>query len=188
MWTYLAFLWWNVGGPQNWLRSLVWKAQCCGDTSLERARYLKFQKQAAKGKIDPDRLPPTENATTQHSLRVHLQVVVWKHLNTSILKPIGRGWESATKSFGQRCSHVISPQIIFCREFAATTRKERGSIKPRSVAAWKLACHVYLLVECAVDYVLMDQIVQIQKNLIAMKKNQNKSATCIYFTLLQGLY
>ena len=65
----------------------------CGDTSLERARYLKFQKQAAKGKIDPDRLPPTENATTQHSLRVHLQVVVWKHLNTSILKPIGRGWE-----------------------------------------------------------------------------------------------
>lgn len=65
----------------------------CGDTSLERARYLKFQKQAAKGKIDPDRLPPTENATTQHSLRVHLQVVVWKHLNTSLLEPIGRGWE-----------------------------------------------------------------------------------------------
>ena len=92
MWT-LAFLLWNVGGPQNWLRSLLWKAQCCGDTSLERAPYLKFQKQAAKGKINPDCLPPTENATTQHSLHVHLQVVVWKHLNTSILKPIGRGWE-----------------------------------------------------------------------------------------------
>ena len=28
---------------------------------------------------------------------------------------------------------------------------------------------------------------KIQKNLIAMKKNQNKSATCIYFALLQGL-
>ncbi len=65
----------------------------CGDTHLERARYLRFQKQASKGKIDPDRLPPTENATAQHSLRVHLQVAVWKHLNTSVLEPIGRGWE-----------------------------------------------------------------------------------------------
>ena len=25
----------------------------CGDTHLERARYLRFQKQASKGKIDP---------------------------------------------------------------------------------------------------------------------------------------
>ena len=64
----------------------------CGDTHLERARYLRFQKQASKGKIDPNRLPPTENATAQHSLRVHLQVAVWKHLNTSVLEPIGRGW------------------------------------------------------------------------------------------------
>ena len=65
----------------------------CGDTPLARTRYLKFQKQASKGKVDPDRLPPTDNATVQHSLRVHLQVVAWKHLNTSVLKPIGRGWE-----------------------------------------------------------------------------------------------
>ena len=34
-----------------------------------------------------------ENATAQHSLRVHIHVAVWKHLNTSVLKPIGRGWE-----------------------------------------------------------------------------------------------
>lgn len=65
----------------------------CGDTPLEKSRYMKFKKQAAKGKIDPDRLPPTEDATAQHSLRVHLQVVVWKHLDTSILDPKGRGWE-----------------------------------------------------------------------------------------------
>jgi hypothetical protein len=31
----------------------------CGDTPLEKSRYMKFKKQAAKGKIDPDRLPPT---------------------------------------------------------------------------------------------------------------------------------
>ena len=65
----------------------------CGDTNLDKARYVKFQKQASKGKIDPDRLPPTEDATLQHSLRVYLQIIIWKHLNTSVLNPIGRGWE-----------------------------------------------------------------------------------------------
>ena len=54
---------------------------------------MKFKKQAAKGKIDPDRLLPTEDATAQHSLRGHLQVVVWKHLDTSFLDPKGKGWE-----------------------------------------------------------------------------------------------
>ena len=36
----------------------------CGDTHLERARYLRFQKQASKGKIDPDRLPPIRAKST----------------------------------------------------------------------------------------------------------------------------
>ena len=49
----------------------------CGDTPLEKARFLKFQKQVVKGKIDADRLPPTEDAATQHALRVHLQIAVW---------------------------------------------------------------------------------------------------------------
>ncbi len=65
----------------------------CEGTPLEQSRYMKFKKQAAKGKIDPDRLPPTDDATAQHSCRVHLQVAVWKHLDTSILDPKGRGWE-----------------------------------------------------------------------------------------------
>ena len=35
----------------------------------------------------------TGDSTMQHSLRAHLQIVIWKHLNTSVLNPIGRGWE-----------------------------------------------------------------------------------------------
>ena len=65
----------------------------CENTNLQKARYSKFQKQAATGRIDPDRLPPTENSTTQHSLRVHHQLVTWKYLDSSMLNPIGRGWE-----------------------------------------------------------------------------------------------
>ena len=60
----------------------------CENTNLQKARYSKFQKQAATGRIDPDRLPPTENSTTQHSLRVHQQIVTWKYLDSSILNPI----------------------------------------------------------------------------------------------------
>ena len=41
----------------------------CNKT-LEGERHIRFLKQANRGKIDPDRLPPTEDATTQHALRV----------------------------------------------------------------------------------------------------------------------
>ena len=61
--------------------------------NLQKARYLKFQKQAATGKVNPDILPPTKNSTLQHSLHVHLQIATWKYLNTSIFNPIGTGWE-----------------------------------------------------------------------------------------------
>lgn len=81
----------------------------CGNTSLGKTRFLKFQKQAAKGKIDPDRLPPTEDATTQHSLRVHLQVAVWHSLDTSVLDPIGRGWE--TQSDNKLRTKMLSGDI-----------------------------------------------------------------------------
>ena len=64
-----------------------------GGKTLEIAPLKKFQEHAAKGRIDPDKLPPTEDATFQHSLRVHLQIAIWKSLKTSILQPVGRGWE-----------------------------------------------------------------------------------------------
>ena len=47
----------------------------CENANLQKARYSRSQKQAATGKIDPDRLLPTENSTAQHSLRVHLQIL-----------------------------------------------------------------------------------------------------------------
>ena len=65
----------------------------CGDIPLNHMRFLKFQKQASKGKVDPDRLPPTENATQQHALRAHHEITCWKSLDNSYLDPLKWGWE-----------------------------------------------------------------------------------------------
>ena len=85
----------------------------CGDTRLERARFLKFQKRAAKGKIDPDRLPPTEDAATQHALRVHVQFSVWQDLDTTVIDPVGKGWELQNNKMRPRMlSGDIAPQSL----------------------------------------------------------------------------
>ena len=40
----------------------------------------------------PGKLPPTEGAAMYHSMRVHLQIAVWKTFNTSIAEPTEWGW------------------------------------------------------------------------------------------------
>ena len=47
---------------------------------------------AAKAEINPDRLPPTERTAYYHTLRVHLQIMVWETLNNSVLDPLEWGW------------------------------------------------------------------------------------------------
>lgn len=52
------------------------------EDSLNHLRYAKFLEMVSIGKvIDPQKLPPTERAAYFHSLRVHLQVILWKELN-----------------------------------------------------------------------------------------------------------
>lgn len=43
--------------------------------------------------VEPENLPPTERATFFHSLRVHLQVSQWKHLDLACLNPLDWGWK-----------------------------------------------------------------------------------------------
>ena len=42
--------------------------------------------------LRPERLPPTENATKFHVYRVHLQVIQWKTLMSTDMKPEEWGW------------------------------------------------------------------------------------------------
>ena len=47
----------------------------------------------SKASIDPQKLPPTERAAFFHSLRVHLQVVLWLKLKNDYLSPTQWGWK-----------------------------------------------------------------------------------------------
>ena len=62
--------------------------------SLNSPRYAKFMEMVASAKnIDPQKLPPTARAAYYHSLRVHLQVILWKELTTDSLDPLIWGWK-----------------------------------------------------------------------------------------------
>ena len=68
----------------------------CRD-SLNGLRYAKFMEMVASSRtsIDPQKLPPTERAAYFHSLRVHLQVILWKKLvnDHDDLNPEQWGWK-----------------------------------------------------------------------------------------------
>ena len=37
-----------------------------------------------KGKVEPEKMPPTERVAFLHGLRVHLQIVTWKNLDDEV--------------------------------------------------------------------------------------------------------
>ena len=62
--------------------------------SLNTLRHAKYMEMVASAKkIDPQKLPPTERAAHYHSLRVHLQVILWKELSVNSINPIFWGWK-----------------------------------------------------------------------------------------------
>ena len=57
-------------------------------------RYNLYMKMAASAqKIDPSKLPPTEDAAVQHILRVYLQVLQWNTLQERDINPLEWGWK-----------------------------------------------------------------------------------------------
>ena len=50
------------------------------EDSLNSVQYIKFMVMvsSSKASLDPQKLPPTERAAHYVSLRVHLQVLIWK--------------------------------------------------------------------------------------------------------------
>ena len=64
---------------------------------LNNLRYYKYMDAVASNStyLDPQKLPPTERAAYFHSLRVHLQIIVWKRLSNGHddLNPQQWGWK-----------------------------------------------------------------------------------------------
>ena len=53
---------------------------------------------AARGELQPEKLPPTERAAFYHCLRVHLQILTWETLGDVLLNPLEWGWKLDTSS------------------------------------------------------------------------------------------
>ena len=47
----------------------------------------------ARGDILPENLPPSPSAAFYHSLRVHLQVIIWESMEEINLDPLEWGWK-----------------------------------------------------------------------------------------------
>ena len=64
------------------------------EDSLNSLRYAKFMEMiSSKTSLDPQKLPPTERAAHFHSLRVHLQVILWRKLRNDELDHKHWGWK-----------------------------------------------------------------------------------------------
>ena len=63
---------------------------------LEELRVSAYKDMCAKGKVQPERLPPTEGAVEQHSLRSYLQIQDWMSLECTSLDPKEFGWQRNT--------------------------------------------------------------------------------------------
>ena len=62
-------------------------------------RFDVFSKRAAAGSINPDKLPPTTGAATQHSLRAYLQTRDWLLLETPSLDVLEYGWKLGDQGY-----------------------------------------------------------------------------------------
>ena len=71
------------------------------DQKLCSLRYTKYFNQltTSTSKTHPETLPPTSRSTYFHSLRVYLQVSIWRHLGEDGLNPIDWGWNLADGKF-----------------------------------------------------------------------------------------
>ena len=59
------------------------------DDSLTKLRHARYREIAATNSsvLRPERLPLTERTAFEHSIRVHLQVMIWKSLNVVHMEP-----------------------------------------------------------------------------------------------------
>jgi len=61
--------------------------------NLNRLRFAKYMQKIPTSPVLPEKLPPTERAAFYHTLRVHLRVMQWTALNTSITEATDWGWK-----------------------------------------------------------------------------------------------
>ena len=62
-------------------------------TSLAKLRYKKFITMSGRGVINPESLPPTEQAAYYHGLRAFYQIMEWRFFDEDSINPQDWGWK-----------------------------------------------------------------------------------------------
>ena len=107
-------------------------------------RHRKYLDMCCKGKVEPERMPPTERAAFFHGLRVHLQIVSWKMLDEGVqLNPEYWGWiiEDA-KITPIKSDKVVAPEMLLkiIRCSCKSTSKAPCSTNLSSCRKHRLQC------------------------------------------------
>lgn len=73
-----------------------------------------------RGKIEPEKLPPTDDAARFHGLRAHHQIITWLSLRDVVKTPTDWGWELSDGYLSQTQTTIgIAPpeleKIIRCK-------------------------------------------------------------------------
>jgi len=66
--------------------------------NLNRLRFAKYMQKIPTSQVLLEKLPPTERAAFYHSLHVHVQVMQWTTLNTSVTEATNWGWKLEGKT------------------------------------------------------------------------------------------
>ena len=105
--------------------------------TLHELRYEVYNFMAAKGKIDPERLPPTEDVVQQHLPRAYLQLQDWMVLKCSSREASNYGCENTSHGLEPiGMTNSIAPEemqkLVLCscwvpRRLLEHERRELGS-------------------------------------------------------------
>lgn len=112
--------------------------------SLNNLRYIKYMEMVSTGNIDPQKLPSTERAAHYHSLRIHLQVIVWKKLTSDDLDSKQWGWklDGNVLIFIMKDMNAASKNLLnFVRCKCKLSSKNACATNMYSCQKWNKMCH-----------------------------------------------
>lgn len=137
-------------------------------TSLNRYRYILFQRGAARNAANLKSLCPTEGAARQHSYRVYLQMQVWQGHTLSMSK---WGWRKEKDMFSAvGTTEAPAPNTLLKKLYCSCQKGCAGGCGCRKLGTYKITL---LVTSCNRWYFLLGFVSQNGRALPTMSSRQD---------------